>query len=90
MFARSPEPKAHVSNIQYKHSSSNWNLELLVVRKRENPSIPAGKPLRAEERTNNKLDPRDNTKSGNGSPGHIGGRPQCSYHYTIPVLPREL
>ena len=77
VVARSPESKAHVSNIQYEHSSSNWNLELLVFRRRENRSYrvyPKEKPLRAEKRTSNKLGPCDNTKSGKGTPGHIGGR----------------
>ena len=49
------------------HSESNLNLEMLVFRRGE-------KPLVAEKRTNNKLDPHDNTEFGNRTPGHTGRR----------------
>ena len=36
---------------------SNWGLELLVFKERGKPQHPEKKPLRARERTNNKLNP---------------------------------
>ena len=38
-------------------SRSNWNLEMLVFEEREDPEYPEKKPLGAETRTNNKLNP---------------------------------
>ena len=38
-------------------SWSNWNLEMLVFEERGKTGVPAEKPLRAKERTNNKLNP---------------------------------
>ena len=57
------------------HSGSNLNLEMLVFRRGE-------KPLVAEKRTNNKLDPHDNTEFGNRTPCHTGRRRVLSplYH----------
>jgi len=49
------------------HSGSNWNLEMLVFLGKGKTGVPGEKPLGAEKRTNNKLDPH-----GNRAPGHIG------------------
>ena len=44
-------------------SWSNWNLEMLILPREEN-GVPRDKPLRAKERTNNKLDPHEASMPG--------------------------
>ena len=69
------------------HSGSNWNLEKLLFSGKGKTGAHGEKPLEAEKRTNNKLDPHDNAESGNRTLGHIGGRGECSHHYNIPAPP---
>ena len=43
--------------IRQPDSWSNWNLEMMVIEEKGNTGVPGEKPLRAKERTNNKLNP---------------------------------
>ena len=54
MPAQSPEPEAHDKVLD--NSRSNWNLKMLVFEDRGKPE-DLEKNLRAEKRTNNKLNP---------------------------------
>ena len=54
-------------------SWSNWNLEMLILPRGEN-GVPREKPLKAKERTNNKLDLQEVTIPGFEPIVHIGER----------------
>ena len=77
MVARSPEPKAHVSNVRAFRIESEFRRRswFLVEGK---TGLPGGKPHGAEKRTNNKLDPHCNFESANRTPGHIVERRMLS------------
>ena len=90
VVARSPESKAHVSTIQYEHSSSNWNLALLVFRRREKFGVYPKENLSEQSR-------EPTTNWAHVTTPNLGKEPldrlvggECSHHYTIPMLPREL
>ena len=77
VVARSPEPKAHVSNVRAFRIESEFRRRswFLVEGK---TGLPGGKPHGAEKRTNNKLDPHCNFESANRTPGHIVERRMLS------------
>ena len=60
---KSPKPKTHASNAQAFQFLGDGKT-----------GVPGAKPLGAEKRTHNKLDPHDKAEFGNRTPGHIGGR----------------
>ena len=65
-----------------------WNeLEFGNVgfRGEEKTRVPGKKPLRAEKRTNTKLNPHMAS-----SAGHIVGPGECSHHCTIPAPKRRV
>ena len=62
-------------------SWSNWNLEKLVFEDREKTGVPREKPLRAKERTNNKLNPHMPL-----TPGFEPGPQETSALTTVPSL----
>ena len=86
MVARSPEPKAHVSNVRAFRVELEFRSDGFLAEGKT--GVPGEKPLGAEKRTNNKLDPHDSTESGNQTPSHIDGRRvlsplhhPCSLHH---------
>ena len=64
-------------------SKSNWSLSLLVFDKRRKPKYPEKKPLRASERTNNKLNTNIWCRRWDLNPGHIDG---SDAYITAPLL----
>ena len=55
-------------------SRPNWNLEMLVFEGEGKTGVPGEKPLRAKERTNNKLSPHMASTPEFEPAGHISGR----------------
>ena len=82
VVARSPEPKAHATNV--------WAFEVeleirnVVFLGEGKTGVPGEKPLGAEKRTNNKLDQHETPSTGiEPRVTLVGG--EWSNHYTIPA-----
>ena len=67
------------------HSRSNWNLEVLVFKERGGIGVPGEKPLRASERTNNKLNPHMALTPGFKPGSHCW---EASYHHCATLTDR--
>ena len=78
VVVQSPEPAAHGSKV--------WAFRIKCGFLGEKTGFPREKPLGAEKRTNNKLDPDENAESRNRTP--VGG--ECCHYCTISTLKLKL